>query len=200
MSKHSTIKTGYDSFIEQAGNSLFGGASNRLKKGVEYVKNSRAGKFFYNPELDGKFSLYNTQIEGKALKDFKDGLKDTTKGFINSVKGAPCNFKDKSWWKKYWPEVVGLFYGGVMLGANLCYRVDPNYSHWADLGITTAGSLKPFYRKPLSNSSGDLTVENFRDLNPLETDLAQTISVPVVYSVCKTAQYLWDKRKVRRLR
>jgi len=87
------------------------GLKERLSNGFDHVKNSRVGRFIYSDDLN-RFSLYHTQVEGQALRDFKDGVKETAQGLFYLAKGASKNVTDKDWRERNkWPIIGGVAVG-----------------------------------------------------------------------------------------
>jgi hypothetical protein len=79
-----------DNYIEKCEDSLFGKMNRRVKQGVEYVKNSRAGKIIYDPRVEGEF--------------FKE-IKSNVKGVYNSAREIVHKKSSKL------PEVIGTTTG-----------------------------------------------------------------------------------------
>lgn len=62
-----------------------------LSKRFRDIKNSRAAKF-----------IYNRDIEGRAFREIGSSLKNTARGIYCAVREAPHNLSDSEWRKQCW--------------------------------------------------------------------------------------------------
>jgi hypothetical protein len=165
-------------------------------------KNSLNIKTEYAKSLEyEKLNNYKDKGKVKRFANFLyEGLRDIPIAIREDIKDRdPENrsFKRGVWnlTKRYLPTIITW---SALVGFNAYYHADPQYNKWATAGKTVVGSIKPFYRVPLPNpSSNDAGVPtDFRDLNPLETDVGNALIGAGITVANIVGDYYRKKRKI----
>lgn len=163
----------------------------------------------YSSDISSKYKdalkKYGNLEETKGNKYFNK-IKNGTKGFLRflyeGAKDIPIEIKEKipnskddwkGFLKRYWPSMT---LWSAYIGLNIYYHSDPNYLAFTKAGITTVGSIKPFFRKSLSNPAGELAEENFRNLHILETNPAQ-ILIGIGVTAANVGVDYWRSKRIQ---
>jgi hypothetical protein len=166
-----------------------------IEKNLKYVggkiKNSKVGRFIYNNNLN-EFSLYHPQVEGKILKDLKDGLRD----FKDGIKNIP---KRSFNYVKEHPKKAAISIGGGIAAAVALYcdyvifnneplqTIARYYLGRKPNDINFMPPVKPYYGSPQGIS--------IVSLNPLDAFSVYEPPIYGLYLISEGVKHILDKPK-----